>query len=69
MSLELRLPSFLFFLTVSTVSVGEGELSEAGVREAGRAEAVCDASRCRTAHHPRGREVTADVRVSVSDLI
>lgn len=54
---------------MSRVSAGEGELGEAGVREAGRAEAVCDASRRGTADYPRGREVAADVRVSVPDLV
>ena len=62
---------FVFLVNVDDVLVpaGEGELGEAGVWEAGRAEAVGDASRRRPADDPRGREVAADVWVPVTDLV
>lgn len=51
------------------VSAGEGQLGEAGVREAGRVEAVGHASRRGAADDPRGREVATDVGVPVADLV
>ena len=56
------------YLTPSSLA-GEGELGEAGVREAGRVEALGDASGRRFADDPRGREVASDVRVPVADLV
>lgn len=56
------------FLT-SRVSAGEGQLGQTRVREAGRAEAIGDASRRGATHHPRGREVAPHVRVPIPDLI